>query len=137
LGKIIGIDFGTKRVGIALTDDLGMIASPIEAIHSSELTKYLKKQIEENNVTAIVLGLPKGLRGEDTDSTKQVLELQKHLQRTFKSTQLHMVNERFTSKIAKMAMVQGNVPKSKRSEKGMIDKISAALILQSFLDQRG
>lgn len=136
MGKIIGLDFGTKRVGIAFSDALHMIATPVETIHAKDLIEYLKEQNEEKEIDGLVLGLPKGLKGEPTNSTNQVLDLEKNLKRTFPNWFVHLEDERFTSKIARMALVQGNVPKEKRREKGLVDKVSAAIILQSFLDQR-
>jgi putative Holliday junction resolvase len=135
LTKFLGIDFGTKRVGIAISDELAMIASPLETIHAKDLITYLKKMQEMERITDVVIGLPVGLRGEQTDATQQVLDLEKHIRRTFPELKVHMADERFTSKMAGRAMIEGNLSKSKRREKGMIDKISAAIILQSFLDK--
>ena len=134
MGKIIGLDYGSKRVGIAITDDLKIIASPLQTIHSKELLSFLKEKQQNDDIEALVIGLPKGLRGEDTDSTQQVLELKIHLERQFPDWNIHLVDERFTSKMAGQAMLSGNLPKSKRAEKGMVDKISASIILRSFLD---
>ena len=136
MGKVIGIDYGTKRIGIAISDELKMIASPLEFIHAAELIDYLKKKVNENSIDAFVLGLPRDLSGRETNATHQVLDLEKHLKKTFPEQEIHLIDERFTSKMASQAMITGNVPKNKRREKGMIDKISAAIILQSFLDQR-
>jgi putative Holliday junction resolvase len=135
MGKIIGLDFGTKRIGVAISDALHMIATPVETIPAKDLIEYLKMQDEEIEVDGLVLGLPKGLDGKPTNSTQQVLDLEKHLKRTFPDWFVQLEDERFTSKIARMALVQGNMPKAKRREKGAIDKVSAAIILQSFLDQ--
>ena len=135
MAKIVGIDFGSKRTGIAMSDELAMIASPLETIHTSELLSYLLEKKKEG-IDEVVMGLPKGLKGEDTDATRQVLDFEKHVKRSIPGMLIHLVDERFTSKLAMQAMVSGNVPKSKRREKGMIDKISAAIILQSFLDNR-
>ena len=134
MGKVIGLDYGSKRVGVAITDELRMIASPLQTIHSKDLLSFLKEKQEKDDIDELVLGLPKGLRGEDTDSTQQVLELKIHLERSFPEWKIHLIDERFTSKMASRAMVAGNVPKAKRAEKGMVDKISAAIILQSFLE---
>ena len=136
MGKIIGLDYGSKRVGIAITDELCMIASPMETVHSKDLLTFLKEINAKDSIDAVVLGLPKGLRGEDTDSTQQVLELKIHLERQFPNWEIHLIDERFTSKMAVNAMVAGNLPKAKRREKGMVDKISAAIILQSFLETK-
>lgn len=134
--KFLALDYGTKRIGIAITDELAMIASPLETIHPDILTEYLSNKIKNEKVTGIVLGLPKGLKGEDTNSTKQVLDLKKHLERTFPLVTIHLQDERYTSKLASRTMVEGNLPKAKRRDKAMLDKISAAIILQAFLENR-
>lgn len=136
MGKIIGLDFGTKRIGVAFSDELHMIATPVDTIPAKDLIDFLIMEEEEKEIDGVVLGFPIGLRGEYTNSTQQVLDLKKHLERKFPDWFIELEDERFTSKIAGMAMIEGNVPKLKRREKGMIDKISAAIILQSFLDQR-
>ena len=134
--KFLALDYGTKRIGIAITDELAMIASPLETIHPDKLNEYLSSKIKNDKVTGIVLGLPKGLKGEDTNSTKQVLDLKKHLERTFPQVSIYLYDERFTSKMASRTMLEGNLPKAKRRDKAMVDKISAAIILQSFLESR-
>lgn len=134
--KFLALDYGTKRIGIAITDELAMIASPLETIHPTDLMEYLSKKIKNDKVTGIVMGLPKGLKGEDTDSTKQVQDLKKHLERTFPQVTIYLQDERYTSKMAMRTMVEGNLPKTKRKDKAMLDKISAAIILQSFLESR-
>jgi putative holliday junction resolvase len=135
-GCVIGLDYGTKRTGIAITDELQMIASPLITIHTKDLTAELKKLVEEKKVVSIVLGEPKNLDGTPTDSTALVQQLQKHLQRTFPGVDIILVDERFTSKMAASTMVTGGVPKMKRRNKETLDQVSAAIILKSWLDQK-
>lgn len=136
MGKILALDYGTKRVGLAITDDLQMIASPLETIHSATLIDYLKKLTSTDKIDAVVLGMPKGLKGEETNATRAVENLQKELKRKFPQLEIHLYDERFTSAMASMTLIQGGMKKSKRQEKGALDKVSAAIILQSFLDHR-
>lgn len=134
MGIIIGIDFGLKRTGLAITDDLKMIGSPLETVPTNEIFIRLQALVTEKNIEGFVLGMPVGLDNRSTDSTRFVVEFVEKLKKTFPNKQVWTVDERFTSKMAKQTMIDGNVPKMKRRDKGMVDKISAAIILQSFLD---
>lgn len=136
MGCFLALDYGTKRIGLAISDDLGIIASPLDTIHPNDLIEFIKNLKAKKTLEAVVIGMPKGLRGEDTNSTQQVRDLKINLERTFKDLEFILEDERFTSKMASQAMIQGNLKKSKRREKGMLDKVSASIILQSFLDQR-
>ena len=131
---IIGIDFGLKRTGLAITDDLKMIGSPLETVPTRELIERLQVLIQEKDIEGFVVGMPVGLDNRSTDSTRFVIDFIEKLKKIFPKKQIWTVDERFTSKIAKQTMIDGNLPKKKRRDKGMVDKISAAIILQSFLD---
>ena len=135
-GCVIGIDFGTKRVGVAITDELQMIASPHATVHAQQITDFLKRLIAEKNIVAIVVGEPKSLDGSATDSTEQVHQFVKHMKRTFPSLTIEMLDERFTSKMAASSLIESGVPKSKRQNKETLDQISAAIILQSWLEKQ-
>ncbi|HRE75855.1 MAG TPA: Holliday junction resolvase RuvX [Flavobacteriales bacterium] len=130
----LGIDYGTKRVGLAISDELGMIASPLETIHSTELTAWLTRNIPLRKIKTVVVGEPKKLDGSDTDSTQLINELCVHLRRTFPQVEIVRVDERFTSSIAMQSMIIGGASKKQRQNKGAIDAISAALILRSWLE---
>jgi putative Holliday junction resolvase len=137
MGRILAIDFGTKRVGLAVTDPLRIIASPLETIHSKDLLAYLKTYDHQEGIDEIVLGLPTKLDGSDTHITQQVKQLHKHLQKQFPKKPVYLHDERFTSKMALDAMIASGAKKKDRREKGNIDKVSAAVILQSYLESKG
>jgi putative Holliday junction resolvase len=136
MGKIIGIDYGTKRVGIAICDELHMFASPLETIHSEELIEYLRNKIQNESIEGIVIGSPVGLKGEETNITKIVDDLIIHLSRTFPDLDVWPIDERFTSKMAAQIVAKSGLSKSKRKDKTLLDKVSASIILQSFLDRK-
>ena len=137
MGRILAIDFGTKRVGLAVTDPLKIVASPLDTVHSRDLVKYLKDYDASEGIEEIVLGLPTKLDGSDTTITKQVRQLHKHLKKQFPEKPVNLHDERFTSKMALDAMIAGGMKKKDRREKGNIDKVSAAVILRSYLESRG
>lgn len=136
MSKILSIDYGTKRVGLAITDDLQIIASGLKTIHSSELVKFLEDFLNSNKIETIVIGLPKNLKNEKTDSTKEVEKMITHLSRKFKDINIETIDERFTSSIASKAILASGVKKKQRQEKGLIDEVSATIILQDYLQQK-
>ena len=136
MGRIIGLDYGTKRVGIAETDDLKIIASPLVTVHSKDVIQFIKDYILKHDVESVVIGHPKNLDATDTDATKLVNDFVKNLKKKIPALNIIMEDERFTSKMASKAMIAGGVKKSKRRVKGNLDKVSAALILQSYLTRQ-
>tara|TARA_Y100000739_G_C20573714_1_gene449103 strand:+ start:472 stop:894 length:423 start_codon:yes stop_codon:yes gene_type:complete len=136
MGRLLGIDYGTKRVGIAETDDLQIIASPLVTIHSKDTVKYIHEYSRKYDLEAVVVGMPKNLNFSDTHGTKLVEQFIKHLGKKISPIEIILEDERFTSKMASQAMIMGGVKKSKRQEKGNLDKVSASIILQSYLDRR-
>lgn len=134
MGRILAIDFGTKRVGLAVTDPLKMIASRLNTLHSNELMGFLTKYMAENEVEEIVVGRPVDLRNKETHATKLSDDFCKHLKRTFPSTSIMRVDERFTSKIAFKTMIDSGLGKKQRSNKELVDGVSATLILQHYLE---
>ncbi|MGL4629623.1 MAG: Holliday junction resolvase RuvX [Leadbetterella sp.] len=130
--RILAIDYGLKRCGIAATDPMQIIASPLETIETSKLLDYLRKYIETEPTETIILGLPLDLKSKDTDITSNVRRFKEILTTTFPSIRIEFEDERFTSKIASQSLFQmGKSTKNKAD----IDKISATLILQSYLDR--
>ena len=137
MARIIGIDCGLKRTGIAETDDNQIIASPLTTVDTNELIPFLKDYVSSHVVEAIVLGEPKDLLMRETNSTEAVQKIKATLQSTFPNLKVESVDERFTSKMALDAMIMAGSSKKQRRQKGNIDKISAAIILQSYLEQKG
>jgi putative holliday junction resolvase len=136
IGRIIAIDFGIKRTGLAVTDPERIIASPLGVVPTEQLVPFLVDYINREKVDILVVGEPRDLRGRDTNSSNKVREFYRRLQNKFPAIPIHLVDERFTSKIAQDAMIRGGMKKKDRRNKGNIDKISATLILQSFLERR-
>lgn len=134
--KIIAIDYGTKRVGLAATDDLQIIASGLKTVHSSELVAFLEDYCSKNKVDAIVIGLPKTLQNTETDSSKEVAKITTHLTRKFKDLKVETLDERFTSTMASSVIAQSGMSKKKRQNKALVDEISAVIILQDYLQQK-
>lgn len=136
MGRIVALDFGLKRTGIAMTDQLQIIASPLTTVDSAELMVFLKDLLLKNTVDTIVLGEPKRLNNEDTHITQNVYLLKEALEKEFPVQKIELVDERFTSKMAMQSMIDGGLKKKQRQEKGALDSISATIILQSYMNQR-
>jgi putative Holliday junction resolvase len=134
--RIIAIDYGSKRVGLAVTDPLQIIATALDTVHSKDVIEYLKKYTQAEEVEAFVVGKPSNLNGEATNATPLVEAFVKNLKKNFPEKTIHLQDERFTSKMALDAMIAGGSKKKDRQNKGNIDKISAVIILQSFLEQK-
>jgi putative Holliday junction resolvase len=130
------LDFGLKRTGIAMTDELQIIASPLTTVDSAELMVFLKDLMLKNQVDTIVLGEPKRLNNQDTHITQNVYLLKEALEKEFPFQKIELVDERFTSKMAMQSMIDGGLKKKQRQEKGALDSISATIILQSYMNQR-
>ena len=134
MGRVLAIDYGTKRTGIAVTDALRIIATPLETVASQELINFLKAYLQKETVDEFVVGMPKTLKNEDSAIAPLVRKFIEELKKTFPDKPVHLADERFTSSIAMRAMIDGGMKKKDRQEKGNVDKISATIILQSFLD---
>ena len=133
-GRILAIDYGHKRVGLAVTDPLQLIASPLDTIHSQDVVKFVLDYHQRENLAALVVGMPRTLLNEPTDSTSAVVGLLRRLRRELPLVPVHEIDERFTSRLAKQAMLAGGLGRKARQDKATVDKVSAALILQSFLE---
>ena len=136
LAKIIALDIGGKRTGIAETDPMQIIASPRETVATKELEPYLMHWLKQEEVEAIVIGDPLGLDGGDSDNSALVLDWETKLKVLFPTIPIHRQDERFTSKMAMKSLVQSGMKKKKRREKGALDKVSAAIILEDYLRNR-
>ncbi|ELR72186.1 Putative Holliday junction resolvase [Fulvivirga imtechensis AK7] len=134
MGRIVGIDFGLKRTGIAVTDPMKIIASPLTTVATKDIFPFLKDYCGKESVEGFVVGMPKNLQNQDTHATSSVRKFIANLQKQFPGIGVTEVDERFTSKIALDAMIAGGMKKKDRRDKANIDKISATVILQSYLD---
>jgi len=133
MGRILAIDYGLKRTGLAVTDPLKIIASPLETISTDGLINWIKKYIMSEQVEQIVVGMPVKLDLSATDTTEPAKKLVAILEATFPDIPVAKEDERFTSKIALQTMIAGGMKKKDRRDKANVDKISAAIILQSYL----
>ena len=136
MGRILGIDYGKKRTGIAVTDPLQIIAGGLATVDTPALMQFLKEYTAQNEVDKIVIGLPLQMNGEYSESFRYIEPFVKRLKKEFPDKEIIYHDERFTSKIALQSMITGGVKKSDRRDKKLVDKVSAALILQSYLDSR-
>ncbi|SFN57614.1 putative holliday junction resolvase [Algoriella xinjiangensis] len=136
MSRILALDYGGKRTGIAVTDQLQIIASPLDTVETSKLMDFLKQYIAKENVSDLVVGLSVRFSGELNEIENQILPFLKKFENEFPTIKIHRENEMFTSKMASRAMFEGGMKKKKRQEKGMVDKVSAVIILQSFLSHK-
>lgn len=136
MGRIVAIDYGGKRTGLAVTDPLQIIATALETVPSSEVLAYLKKYAIAEEVDAFVIGDPKNLDGSATDATSLVKTFILKLENAFPDKKVHLIDERFTSKMAVQSMIASGTKKKDRRVKGNIDKISATIILQDFMSRQ-
>ncbi len=136
MGRLIGIDYGKKRVGIAVTDPLKMFASPLNTIHPLEFNDFIRGYMKSETVDAFVIGYPVTMNNKPSDAVKYIDPFIKKLKKDFPETQIHLVDERFTSRMALRTMIDGGLTKKNRQDKEIVDKISASIILQSFLDRK-
>ena len=135
MDRIIGIDYGRKRVGVAVSDPLGIFASALETVPAAKIVEYLKNYTSKEKVGRFVVGYPMNLNNKPAEAAKDVDVFLKVLKKQFPDIPVTLEDERFTSKLAMKAMIAGGVKKSDRREKGSVDKVSAAIILQTFLDR--
>jgi len=135
MGRIIGIDYGRKRTGIAVTDPLQIIAGGLETIASCEVEKWLESYMADEAVERIVVGCPTMLNGSESDTiTRYVQPFVNRLKKKFPDIEIETMDERFTSKLAVRAMIDGGMKQKDRRDKTNIDKISATILLQGYLE---
>jgi putative Holliday junction resolvase len=134
MGRIVAIDYGTKRVGVAASDELQIIACSLGTVHSSEIIGFLKKYSSTENIESFVVGEPKQMNNSVSESEKFIKSFIKKLTVEFPNTPVERYDERFTSKIAGQTMIDAGLNKKQRKNKEMLDSISATLILQSFME---
>ncbi|MEN9523902.1 MAG: hypothetical protein RL065_2279 [Bacteroidota bacterium] len=136
MARIVAIDYGMKRCGIAVTDEFQIIATALTTVESKTIFDFLKNYFAKEKVEEIVVGYPKDLFNRDTHGTKPVEEFVKKFKQQFPEYKVELVDERFTSKLASQSMVMSGVKKSQRQDKGLIDQISATIILQHYLETK-
>lgn len=136
MGQIMAIDYGKKRTGIAVTDDMKIIASGLDTVETMGLMPFLKKYFSENSVETIVVGLPTDLKGNMSEVETDIQKFIGEFKVAFPEISVERLDERFTSKMASFFISQSGKSRKERQDKGLIDKVSATIILQNFLEQR-
>lgn len=133
MGRILAIDYGSKRVGLAVTDPLRIIASGLDTVHSKDLIAFLESYFKKEQVDIIVIGEPKTLSNEASDSARFIEPFVTHMRKKFPDKKIERFDERFTSTMAHQTMLAGGLKKKDRQNKELVDKISATIILQDYL----
>lgn len=133
MGRILAIDFGKKRTGIAVTDQLQIIASGLTTVNTEKLMPFLKEYISKESVELFLVGKPKQMDNSDSESEALIIPFLKKLSKQIPQIPLQRVDERFTSKMAFQTMIDGGLKKNQRRNKALVDEISATIILQSYL----
>ena len=136
MNRIVGIDYGRARVGVAVSDPLRIFASPLETVPSAKIIEYLKNYALSETVERFVVGYPLNLNGAPAQAAPDVGMFLRQLKKAFPRVPVSLEDERFTSVLAHRAMIDGGMKKSDRRDKKSVDRISAAIILQSYLDKK-
>jgi len=136
MGRILAIDYGQKRVGIAVTDELQIIATALETVHAKDIIEYLKAYIKKEQVDCIVVGEPRQMNNTASESVKYIEPFVRRLKKAFPQLLIDRYDERFTSKIASQTMITAGLKKKDRQNKSTVDKISAVIILQSYMEYK-
>lgn len=133
MGRIVAIDYGKKRCGIAVTDPTQTIATALETVDTAHLIEYLRKYLEKEQVDKIIMGEPKRLNNSDSDTTLMVRQYFSKLETLFPTIPMIMVDERFTSKIAGRSLIESGQSRKTRRDKSVLDRVSATILLQDYL----
>jgi len=132
----MAFDYGTKRIGIAVSDSLQIIATALETVHPEEIWNFLQNYLQQEQVETFVVGKPMRLDGSPSQSAQHVVGFMRKLKKTYPGIPVVEVDERFTSKIAAQAIAKSGLKKNKRQDKSLVDTISATLILQTYMDSK-
>ena len=136
MSQIIAIDYGKARCGIAATDDAQIVASALTTVETGKLMVFLEDYLKKNKVESMVIGLPNDLKGNLSEIETEILVFIDQVKLLFPEVEIHRMDERFTSKMASFFISQSGKNKKQRQEKALIDRVSATLILQNFLEKR-
>ncbi|MEE4198570.1 MAG: Holliday junction resolvase RuvX [Bacteroidales bacterium] len=136
MGRILAIDYGRKRVGLAVTDPLQMIANSLTTIHAKDIWNFLSEYLTKETVDCIVVGYPRQMNNQASEAVRYINPFLKRLQKLYPQLEIHLVDERFTSKMAHQTMIDAGLGKKARQNKALVDTISATIILQSYLEQK-
>lgn len=136
MSRILSIDYGQKRCGLAVTDSLQIIANGLTTVPTGKLYDYLVEYMKKEPVERIVIGQPKKMNNEDSDNMKNIVPFVNRMKKSYPELPLEFFDERFTSVLAHRAMIDGGLKKKERQNKALVDEISATIILQSYMESR-
>lgn len=136
MGRILAIDYGRKRTGIAVTDPLQIIANGLTTVPTHELMNFLMEYLKKESVERIIIGHPKQMNNEDSENMKNIVPFINRLKKVLPDMPVELVDERFTSVLAHQTMLAGGLKKKDRQNKALVDEISATIILQSYMESR-
>lgn len=134
--RVLSIDYGKRRTGIAVTDPMQIIANGLETVETKDLEVFLKEYMENEEVETIVVGYPRQMDGEDSENMKRITPFVNRLRKLYPEKKIEMYDERFTSVLAHKTMLASGIGKKARQDKGLVDKISATIILQEYLESK-
>ena len=137
MGRVLSVDYGVRRTGLAVTDPLKIIAGGLTTVETPQLLKYLKEYTAKETVERFVVGLPKQTNGRDSDNLPRVLAFVEQLKKIFPAVPVDMWDERYTSVLAHQTILQSGIGKKARQNKALVDEISATIILQGWMEGRG
>ena len=135
MGRILALDYGKVRTGIAVTDTLNLIASGLTTVSTSELFNFLSEYLKKEKIDTLVVGEPKQMQGEPSESEPLITKFLSEFSKRYPEIKVERQDERFTSRLAVQSMIEGGMKKKKRRDKALIDEISATLILQAYLER--
>lgn len=136
MGRILAIDYGRKRTGLAVTDPMQIIASGLTTVSTHELADFIKDYVSREKVDRIIIGHPRQMNYEDSENMKNIIPFMNRLKKILPDMPVELVDERFTSVLAHQAMLAGGLKKKDRQNKALVDEISATIILQSYLESK-
>lgn len=137
MGRLLAIDYGTKRTGIAVTDTLGIIASPLDTVDTKQLERFLSDYFQREQVDVIVVGHPRQMNGQPSETMRYIEPLMGRLRHAYPEKKVVAYDERFTSVLAQRTILQSGIGKMARRDKSLVDKVSAAIILQDYMASVG
>ena len=136
MSRLLSIDYGKKRTGIAVSDPLQIIANGLTTVETSKLFEFLEDYLKKERVESIIVGLPKQLNGQPSENMKRIEPFVNRLKKLYPNINIEYFDERFTSKLAHQAMIDGGLKKQDRKNKELVDEISATIILQGYMESR-
>lgn len=132
--RIVAFDYGTKRIGVAVTDPMKLIATPLATVHPKDIWTFLDNYIKDEDVETFVVGKPLQMDGTASQSAQHIVGFIRKLKKVYPGIQIIEIDERFTSKIASRVIAESGLKKSKRQEKGLVDSVAATIILQTYME---